>query len=170
MDAGKRRWLILLALAAVIIGGSFWSYRQKTAVTARPAPAVVQVSGAVNKPGLYRVEPQSRVADAVNAAGGLADGADVGGIDLTLKVKDGMEIYVPVRAPAGGGPAAAGKVSINAAGKDELDKLPGIGPVLAGRIVEYRRVHGPFKAVSDIKKVSGIGEAKFNRLKDKITL
>lgn len=184
MDSLKKRWLIVLGLAALIVGGSFWGNWQKAAAPARLStvtPAVqpaapmagaplVRVSGAVKNPGEYRVGPDSKTLDVINAAGGLAPGADANRIDLAQTVKDGMQIYVPQRIPAGAGTAVAGKVNINTAAKDELDGLPGIGPVLAERIIKYRKAHGPFKDIAELKNVSGIGEIKFNRLKDKITL
>jgi competence protein ComEA len=183
MDSLKRRWLIVLGLAALIVGGSFWGSCQKAAAPARtsavlpvaqPVPpadggALVQVSGAVNKPGQYRAGPDSKVIDVINAAGGLAAGADGSRVDLSQPVRDGMSIEVPLRAPAGGGTATAGKVNINTADREELDRLPGIGPVLAQRIIDYRKAHGPFRDIADLKKVSGIGEAKFNQVKDKVT-
>lgn len=184
MDSLKRRWFIVLGLAALILGGSFWGNWQKAAAPARtsvvvpvtqPAPAadsapLVRVSGAVKNPGQYRVGPDSRMIDVINAAGGLAPGADANRVDLAQTVKDGMQIHVPLSAPASGGTAVAGKININTADKDELDRLPGIGPVLAQRIIEYRKAHGPFRDIADLKKVSGIGEAKLNQVKDKITL
>lgn len=185
MDGLKKHWLIILGLAALIVAGSFWGHWQKTAVPEKPlavqpaAPpaagdsrAVVYVSGAVNKPGVYKIAADGRVIDAINAAGGLALGADANRVNLAQAVRDGQQIHVPVV----GGPATppdaaeAGKVSINAAGKGELEKLPGIGPVLAQRIVEYRQAHGPFRDLGDLKKVTGIGDSKFNQIKDKITL
>lgn len=205
MDGLRRRWLIIFVLAGLIVAGSFYDHWRKTAPPEKPSPAAagqpaadgrpaVYVSGAVNKPGVYKVGPGSRVADAVEAAGGFAPGADTAKVNLAQPVRDGLQVNVPAAratGPAHGsaagaatGPAAgtraagdketagaeAGKISINAAGRDELAGLPGIGPVLAERIVEYRRDHGPFRALTELKKVNGIGEGKFNRLKDRITL
>ncbi len=187
MGALRRHWLIILLLAAVIMAGSFYGQWQKFAVpekTASVVPAangsavqggqpVVYVTGAVNKPGVYRVGAESRVIDVINAAGGLAHGADANKVNLAQAIRDGMEINVPISGmPAAPGAAAvdAGRVSINAADKAALERLPGIGTVLASRIVEYRQANGPFRDVNDIKKVNGIGESKFNQIKDKITL
>lgn len=181
MDSMKRRWLIVIGLAALILAASFGGNWQKAAApappsavpVAQPAPAaagpLVYVSGAVQKPGQYRLGPDSRVLDAINAAGGLAPGADGSRIEPAQPVRDGMQVHVPSVAPAAGGPATGGKININTADKDELDRLPGIGPVLAQRIVDYRKAHGPFRDIADIKKVSGIGEAKYNQIKDVIT-
>ncbi len=84
-----------------------------------------------------------------------------------------MQVHVPISGVSGTAAAAgaeAGRVSINAADKDELEKLPGLGPVLAKRIVDYRQANGPFRDVTELKKVNGIGESKFNQIKDRITL
>ncbi len=186
MGGLKRHWLIILALAAVIVAGSFfYDHWRNTAVVEKassvvPVPPgavqggqpIVYVSGAVNKPGVYRVGPESRVIDAVNAAGGLAPGADANRVNLAQLVKDGMQITVPLSAESGPAAAAsaADKVSINAADKSELEKLPGIGPVLAQRIVDFRRTKGPFRDVAELKKVPGVGDSVFNRIKDKISL
>ena len=181
MDRLKRQWLIICGLAAVIIVGSFWGHWQKAAAPERttglvPAvPAaeagrpVVYVGGAVAKPGVYTLAPASRVADAVAAAGGFIPGADTARVNLAQAVSDGMQVYVPA-ARSAGAPAFAAKININTAGREELEKLPGIGPVLALRIIDYRLAHGPFRDLGDIKRVSGIGESKFNQIKDKIAL
>ncbi|SDF05527.1 ComEA family DNA-binding protein [Sporomusa acidovorans] len=145
---------------------------------------VVYVCGAVNKPGVYKLPQRSRVVDAVTLAGGFAPGADAAKINLALRIKDEMQINVPnTPTPAingnpnlGGaaGSSAVGnnsdKININTATAAELDKLPGIGPALAERIAQYRTANGLFSDVADIKKVPGIGEAKYNQFKDKISL
>lgn len=133
---------------------------------------VVYVSGAVNKPGVLNVPVNSRVIDVINQAGGLATGADITKVNMAQAIKDGMQIYIPGGMIASGGTAnsaqPAGKVNINSASKEEIDRLPGIGPTLAGRIVEYRQANGPFQNASDLKKVRGISESKLNQLKEKI--
>lgn len=145
---------------------------------------VVYVCGAVNKPGVYKLPKGSRVVDAVTLAGGFAPGADAAKINLALRVKDEMQINIPNTPnlaingnPNPGGAAGSSatgnnsdKTNINTATAAELDKLPGIGPALAERIAQYRTANGPFNDVADIKKVSGIGEAKYNQFKDKISL
>ncbi|MDR3588572.1 MAG: ComEA family DNA-binding protein [Negativicutes bacterium] len=205
MDGRKKRWTIVVVLAVLIIGGSFYGSWQKSTPSEtvieggqqdnlRPAGGepVVYLSGAVNRPGLYKLKPGSRVVDAVEAAGGLAATADSRRVNLAQPVKDGMHIYVPSTAaggPAAGSPpasaagassaaaaaSAAGsqtseRISINTADKGELEKLPGIGPALAERIIDYRQTNGPFHETAELKKISGIGEAKYNRIKDRITL
>lgn len=192
MEAQRKKIIILAAAVAAIFGISFYGFWQKNSVpeiasfnspnaqrtiaaqSKTNEPAVIYMSGAVNKPGVYKVSPQLRVVDAINNAGGLATGADVAKVNLAQQVKDGMHIYVPItgdKSPSSQSSAqASDKININTADKAALEKLPGIGPSLAERILEYRKANGRFVEVSDIKKVSGIGEAKFNQMKDKITI
>lgn len=142
---------------------------------------VVYVSGGVSKPGVYKLPPGSRVVDAVTLAGGFAPGSDAAKINLAMLLKDEMQVNVPYavvptntnsNTPAVSGHSnnSGDKININTASKTDLDKLPGIGPALAERIVEYRTANGPFRDIADIKKVSGIGESKYNQFKDKISL
>lgn len=142
---------------------------------------VVYISGGVSKPGVYKLTNGSRVVDVVTAAGGFLPGADVTKINLAMLLKDEMHIHVPYTViPISTSPAIASgtannsntgdKVNINTATKDELDKLPGIGPALAERIIEYRTANEPFRDIADIKKVPGIGESKYNQFKNRITL
>lgn len=192
MDAQRKKIIILTAAVTAIFGISFYGSWQKNSVSEvatfnNPSsqqimaaqskasePAVVYISGAVNKPGVYKIAAQLRVVDAVNSAGGLAAGADVARVNLAQPVKDGMHIYVPItgdKSPSSQSSAqASDKININTADKAALEKLPGIGPSLADRILDYRKANGGFKEITDIKKVSGIGEAKFNQLKEKITI
>ncbi|MBI4730001.1 MAG: helix-hairpin-helix domain-containing protein [Acidobacteria bacterium] len=142
---------------------------------------VVHVAGAVRRPGVYEFAPGARVIDAVRRAGGPAPGADVDSINLARPLADGERIYVPRRGevpPNGaaadgggsGGAASGGKLNINAASERDLEGLPGVGPVLAQRIVEYRTQHGPFRSVRDLLKVEGIGEKKFSSLEPYVTV
>ncbi|HYN92893.1 MAG TPA: ComEA family DNA-binding protein, partial [Pilimelia sp.] len=143
---------------------------------------VVAVTGKVHRPGLVRLPPGARVADAVEAAGGLRAGADVQFLNLARKVSDGELIAVGVTPPPGvalpGGAAPAartaggppGKVNLNTATLAELDALPGVGPVLAQRILDHRARDGAYRAVSDLREVDGIGEARFEQLRDLVTV
>lgn len=140
---------------------------------------VVYVSGGVNKPGVYKLSQGSRIVDAVTLAGGFTPDADATKINLALHLKDEMQVNVPyaiTSAVTGNStPGAAAnnyndKISINTATAAELDKLPGIGPALAERIIQFRAANGPFSELTDIKKVPGIGEAKYNQFKDKLSL
>ncbi|GAA1683103.1 hypothetical protein GCM10009830_32860 [Glycomyces endophyticus] len=143
-----------------------------------PAMIVVSVAGAVNKPGIVELETGSRVADAIEAAGGLAEGADPGYLNLARVVADGDLVAVPDAAASGAPPlapggasgGAGGLVNINVAGAQELDALNGIGPVLAERIIEYREANGSFQSVDELSEVSGIGSALLEQLREQVTL
>jgi len=138
----------------------------------------------VRSPGVYTLPAGSRVIDALRAAGGAGPGADVRSVNLARPIADGERVYIPRKgeAPApdvagGGGTsggssggAGGGKVNINTASESELESLPGIGQVLAQRIVDYRTQHGPFRDVKDLLKVEGIGQKKFDSLKDHVTV
>jgi competence protein ComEA len=154
---------------------------------ARPsagAEIVVAVGGKVHKPGLVRLPPGSRVADALQAAGGADTGVDVAALNLARKVVDGELIMVGVTpppgavagagaAPAGGAPAVGappGQVNLNTATLADLDTLPGVGPVLAQRILDARTAQGGFKAVTDLRKVEGIGDSRYEQLKDLVVV
>lgn len=141
----------------------------------------VDVDGAVVSPGVYRLKDGARVAQAIDAAGGLTPDADVTGLNRASKVADGQKIYVPkvgeqtVAAGSGvdGGAAASpgvsdatGLVNINTASASELQALSGIGPSMAQSIIDERTQNGAFTSVDDLMRVSGIGEKKFAKIKD----
>ncbi|MGQ4403685.1 helix-hairpin-helix domain-containing protein [Streptomyces hayashii] len=146
------------------------------------AEIVVDVSGKVRKPGIHRLPAGSRVIDALGAAGGVRPGADTDGLNRARFLVDGEQVVVGVPAPAGGvgngaagvgagagvvagvGPAAP--VSLNTATVDQLDALPGVGPVLAQHIVDYRAQHGGFRSVDELREVNGIGERRFADLRN----
>lgn len=143
-----------------------------------PARLVVHVSGAVRRPGIVTVPGGSRVADAVDAAGGLSAPGALHRVNLARRVVDGEQIHVPrpgepVRHPSGPATPApttapAAPLDINVASATELESLPGVGPVLARRIVDHRDAHGPFTAVADLERVSGIGPATLAELADRV--
>jgi competence protein ComEA len=146
-----------------------------------PAAVVVAVGGKVRKPGLVELPSGARVADALKAAGGAEPGVDVAPLNLARKVTDGELIMVGVTPPPGAAPAApagpaapgapgAGPVNLNAATLADLDTLPGVGPVLAQRILDAREAQGGFTAVSDLRQVEGIGTARYDQLKDLVTV
>jgi comEA protein len=152
------------------------------APSSAPAELVIAVGGKVRKPGLVRLPTGARVADALTAAGGADPGVDVALLNLARKVVDGELILVGVTpppgvttapaAPGGGGtaPAAGGPINLNTATLADLDTLPGVGPVLAQRILDAREAQGGFRAVGDLRKVEGIGDARYEQLKDLVTV
>jgi competence protein ComEA len=139
---------------------------------------VVDVVGAVRSAGLVRVPPGSRVADAVRAAGGLTARADPLRVNLAAPVVDGEQVVVAARGAVGaaGGVSAAGApgapsapVDLNSATAEQLDALPGVGPVTAQKIVAYRQAHGPFTSVDGLDAIPGIGPARIADLKGLVT-
>jgi competence protein ComEA len=169
---------IVLALSVLIV------LRGNTQINATPEiipmtisePEIfVDVTGAVNKPGVYSLAGRSRVIDAIKAAGDSAPGADLSTINLARVLNDGEQIYVDSTVVNSSGQRVSKKVSsgpinINRATLRQLDALDGIGPVIAGRIIEYRKKNGSFLSVDDLQKVSGIGAAKFAQIKSKVRI
>ncbi len=139
-----------------------------------PTDAItVHVSGAVRLPGLVTLQPGDRVAQAIAAAGGALVVAELAALNLAAVVDDGDQVIVPVKgAPAGrtNTSTAEGLVDVNRGSASDLEALPGVGPVLAKRIFEYREEHGPFKTAEDLLDVPGIGEAKLAALRDALNL
>ncbi len=131
---------------------------------------VVAVAGKVRRPGLVRLPVGARVDDALKAAGGLTPGTSPGLLNLARRLVDGEQVLVGVDAPAGSPPGAppGGLLDLNTATPEQLDDLPGVGPVLAGRIVDWRTEHGRFASVDQLREVSGIGESKYSSMKSKV--
>jgi len=139
--------------------------------SANPSTITIHVAGLVSRPGLVELAEGSRVADAIAAAGGLLPGARTGAINLAAALSDGQQVVVP--GAEGDGPATPeqtpdGKIHLNQATASELDSLPGVGPVIAERIVSYREENGPFESIEDLLDVPGIGEAKLADLRDHV--
>jgi competence protein ComEA len=177
----------LLLIAALFVGGRYLagagSAREVHAtpgtageLRAEPRPRlVVHVVGAVRRPGLYRLEDGARIADALRRAGGATRKADLSLVNLAAEISDGSQVVVPRRAPpapAGTAPAEpgaappAGPVHLNTATVEQLDELPGIGPVTAQKIIEYREQHGAFSSVDDLDAIPGIGPARLEQLRE----
>jgi competence protein ComEA len=143
--------------------------------------AFVHVTGAVRRPGVYRVPSWARLDAAIRRAGGTTRRADLQGVNLAAKVTDGQQVIVPARVAAAGSAVAAGTalggaeagtapVSLNTATAEQLDELEGIGPATAQKILDWRKEHGGFGSVEDLRQVSGIGPKRFDSLKEKVRM
>jgi competence protein ComEA len=184
---------VCLALAALVLVGQRFAHAGAASesetvaeplapVSSRPARSilVVHVVGQVRRPGLYRLRDGARMADAVHRAGGALPDADLAALNLAAPLVDGVQVVVPGRAevvrPRGasnGDTGALGStgplVSLSSATVDELDQLPGVGPITAQKIVDYRTEHGPFASVDDLDAVPGIGPTRIDQLRDLVT-
>lgn len=171
---------VVLVLAGKLFAGGGSAHRvanfplRRAAPPAPPPMLVVDVAGAVRVPGLYRLPQNSRVADAVAKAGGATGKAAVESVNLAAPLADGEQVVVPTRTAAGGAVAPAGgssptatsgPVSLSTATAEQLDELPGIGPVTAQKIVDYRTQHGAFHSVDELDAISGIGPARLDQLR-----
>lgn len=168
-------------LVVAVVAGWWWGQRAPEPAPLAAAPhdhpssstaadtVTVHVGGWVQRPGLVELSEGSRVADAVAAAGGLLPGASAESVNLAAEVGDGEQILVPGpdQATASAGTADGdGKLHLNRATASELEALPGVGPVLAERIVSFRDKNGPFETIEDLLGVPGIGEAKLSSFRD----
>lgn len=169
----------------------------KIGIVENKKTVIVHIVGEVNSPGVVTLNEGARIIDAINAAGGSTEEADLSKVNLAYIVEDGIQIYIPsirdlttvekekrtsyIREDAGddiinnnssneNAENQGGKVNINTANEEKLKSLPGIGESTAQKIIEYRNQNGKFKTEEDLKNVAGIGESKFNNLKDKITV
>ena len=190
LPISRRRALLAggVLLAVLLFGGRLLSHGGSAApppllpppaiaTTTTPTRVVVHVVGAVHRPGLYRLAQGDRVADAVARAGGATRKADLSLVNLAALVSDGEQVVVPRRGAVGGGGAggaagagaggvATGPVHLNSATVEQLDTLPGVGPVTAQKIVDYRQKHGAFTSVDELDAVPGIGPARLDELRD----
>jgi competence protein ComEA len=137
----------------------------------------VHVTGAVKRPGVYRLPAWARLDLAVMRAGGATRGADLQGVNLAAKIADGQQVVVPRRGAAGaaaaaapGGETGAGPISLNTATVQQLDQLEGVGPATAQKILDWRKQHGGFRSVEDLQQISGIGPKRFETLKNKVRM
>jgi competence protein ComEA len=142
-----------------------------------PVPLIVDVAGAVHRPGVYEFVEGDRIVDAIERAGGPLPKADLSLLNLAAPLTDGTQILVPKEgvtapgAPIGSGTGSTGGlININSATAVELEALSGIGEVLAATIVEYRTENGPFASVDDLLDVSGIGPATLEEIRDQVTV
>ncbi|GIH03120.1 competence protein ComEA [Rhizocola hellebori] len=180
-DPGRRGLRVLAAIAAAVaLGAAYLVWQAQpdpvtvpmlatTMASGQPNPAelVVAVSGQVQRPGLVRLPAGARVADALQAAGGALPGTDLSAVNLARKVVDGELIAIGVVVT---GAAQAGPLNLNTATLAQLDALPGVGPVLAQRIIDMRAKRGGFTKVDELRQVDGIGEETFARLKDLVVV
>ena len=179
----QKRGLAIIACLVILISALFVLRGSSQEVIAAPAPLemesisqqrlMVDVAGAVMNPGVYSLPLNARVFEAIKAAGGLKKGADTSDINQARILRDGEQIYVYPTTTSSGGVARPavrknGPVMINRATVKDFESLDGIGPVLANRIVSYRKINGPFAAVEDLLKVPGIGQSKFAQFKEKL--
>jgi competence protein ComEA len=184
--------IVIGILVGLLLAGGIWVATRAPkgeSVVLRPAPTAeplrVHVAGAVVRPGVYVLGENGRVEDAVEAAGGFVVEADKNAINLAAKLEDGERLDIPYVAGfipdetsgfvviTEGTPSplvGEGLVDINTASLEELDKLPGIGPTIAQRIIDYRTENGPFASIDAIVNVPGIGSATFDEIKDLITV
>jgi competence protein ComEA len=173
--------LVLLAVAGRTLAGadSPTAEPQAELVPTRSAAVsamvVVHVAGAVRQPGLYRLKEGQRIADAIARAGGATAKADTAAVNLAAPLADGMQVLIPSRVAGAAGTAAGGsaspgaRVSLSSATVEQLDELPGIGPVTAQKIVDYRAKSGGFRSVDDLDAIPGIGPARVEQLRDLVT-
>jgi competence protein ComEA len=176
-----RNWIAVVVLAVTAVVG--WAWYGNTAP--EPAPLLVEtadtltqdtitvhVSGQVVAPGLVVVADSARLADAIAAAGGTTRRADLERVNLAAPLQDGQQVVIPGIGENAAGVAMAtdGLIHINSASVSQMEQLPGVGPVLAERIVAFREENGPFSTVEDLLDVAGIGEAKLDALRDMVAL
>lgn len=180
----QRRAIISIGLVAILIASFFAlaSHGQSVEASEPLQKVVVQsdnsllvhVVGKVLRPGVYPMVSGARVNDAIAAAGGALKGVDLSEMNLARKVVDGEQIYIGIESftknSSGSTKVGSGKININRANASQFESLPKIGPVIAKRIMDYRKLNGQFAALEDIQKVTGIGAKTFARIKDRITL
>jgi competence protein ComEA len=183
----QRRALIAISLIAILFATFLFTNTRGRAVaqeSAKPTltmPAVaktilIHVAGKVKRPDVYPLLAGSRVSDAIKAAGGANKGVDLGDINLARVLVDGEQVYVGYVAKANSSSSKSSKsrftgvININRGTKAEFDSLTGIGPVIASRIINYRNTNGPFLALDDLLKVSGIGSKTLERIRPRLSL
>jgi competence protein ComEA len=188
VEVSKQQLAVYLAAAiAIALIGARYLKESATAdgVDPRPAPtarlkreraggsAYVHVTGAVRRPGVYRIPSWARLEVALGRAGGPTRKADLEAVNLAARVSDGQQVVVPRHASgdaAAMGVDASVPVSLNTATLEQLDELDGIGPATAQKILDWRKQHGGFRSVDDLKQISGIGPKRFEALKDKVRM
>ena len=181
----NRRLVVLVALATAALVAILVALNSARSIESPdPAPSVrssvsvqlpsnyVHVSGEVKQPGVYQLPSGSRLFEAIFAAGGFTENAEQSSVNLAREINDGEQIMVLAKGQeiATGGPTTKPKVSLNRGSQSELETLPGIGPTLASRLIDWRTTNGGFKKIDDLKRVSGFGNKLFAQLKNLVTL
>lgn len=181
LDRRRALVAVLALLAVLVVAGRFLLRPSGPPVPpplrlAAPAGGVtasarpyVHVVGAVRRPGLYRLKEGARVADALARAGGVTPKAQVELVNLAAPIADGQQVVVPRRGAVGavaGGASGGGPIHLNTATLEQLDELPGIGPVTAQKILDYREEHGAFSSVDELDGIPGIGPARLAQVRD----
>ena len=208
----KQKIVLIIIISIITLGVAYYTYIMKTndefnveeqslevekdteeennEVKEEKSKIIIHVSGAVVNEGIVELEEKARVADAIEAAGGVTEDAYMRDINLASLLEDGMKVYIPTKEEVmqkeensdyiiGSNniiennnveSKKSGKVNINTATKEELDTLPGVGELTANKIISYREENGKFKSIEEIKEVSGIGDSKFEQIKDLIEI
>ena len=207
----KQKIVLIIIISIITLGVAYYAYIMKTndefnveeqsleientteennEAKEEKSKIIVHVSGAVKNEGIVELEEKARVADAIEAAGGVTEDAYMRNINLASLLEDGMKVYIPTKEEVmqkeensdyiiGSNniiennnveSKKSGKVNINTATKEELDTLPGVGELTANKIISYREENGKFKSIEEIKEVSGIGDSKFEQIKDLIEI
>ena len=182
MTMNKNKIILISILSVAVIAASFFIFRADEEVAVEPPPVeppkkicVVYVSGQVKKPAVVRLEDNGdlRLIDAVNAVGGVTEFADTDAVNLAEPLIDGQHVRIPTKEILLREISTATSndlININTADEKELQKIKGIGSALAGRIIDYRQSNGAFKSIDEIKKVRGIGDKTFEKMKNQITV
>ena len=208
----KQKIVLIIIISIITLGVAYYTYIMKTndefnveeqsleveknteeennEIKEEKSKIIIHVSGAVVNEGIVELEEKARVADAIEAAGGVTEDAYMRDINLASLLEDGMKVYIPTKEEVmqkeensdyiigsnniiGNNNVESkksGKVNINTATKEELDTLPGVGESTANKIISYREENGKFKSIEEIKEVSGIGDSKFEQIKDLIEI
>jgi competence protein ComEA len=187
-EVDRRQIVVVIALVMLVLIGSgilYWrnqsahprsvrEIKREAETPVSKKKVLVYVCGAVVKPGVYELEEGSRVAAAVNMAGGLTPDADLHSLNLAKPISDGEKVFVPKIGQVSPEPSQdseeAKKVNLNTATIDELDQLPGVGEVIARRIISYRQKHGRFQSIDELKEIEGIGPKKFEDMKNSVEI